>query len=212
MVNGSGVYSWNPLGWSLKTSSCRAVGSGARVEVVGRFVAVLPGEPSGYACVYDVSRGVAYNISLAGYRLYRYTASAVNGTAVVFTALDSMGRVALLSLDLSTNSTRRLAVLPMSCATGLAVSSSRAYIVLCGVWRGVIGVEGSGAAVWIYDAKARTSGLVLVTNNSTVQLMGCCDRVEIYKDMLIAVDTQNILTIDRASKLVVEKSATIYGT
>jgi hypothetical protein len=212
MVNGSGVYSWNPLGWSLKTSSCRAVGSGARVEVVGRFVAVLPGEPSGYACVYDVSRGVAYNISLATYRLYRYTASAVNGTAVVFTALDSMGRVALLSLDLSTNSTRRLAVLPMSCATGLAVSSSRAYIVLCGVWRGVIGVEGSGAAVWIYDAKARTSGLVLVTNNSTVQLMGCCDRVEIYKDMLIAVDTQNILTIDRASKLVVEKSATIYGT
>jgi len=212
MVNGSGVYFWNPLGWSLVVDNCRAVGSGARVEVVGRFVVVLPGEPSGYACVYDVSRGVAYNISLATYRLYRYTASAVNGTAVVFTALDNMGRVALLSLDLSTNSTRRLAVLPMSCATGLAVSSSRAYIVLCGVWRGVIGVEGSGAAVWIYDAKARTSGLVLVTNNSTVQLMGCCDRVEIYKDMLIAVDTQNILTIDRASKLVVEKSATIYGT
>jgi hypothetical protein len=212
MVNGSGVYFWNPLGWSLKTSSCRAVGSGARVEVVGRFVVVLPGEPSGYACVYDVSRGVAYNISLATYRLYRYTASAVNNTAVVFTALDSMGRVALLSLNLSTNSTRRLAVLPMSCATGLAVSSSRAYIVLCGVWRGAIGVEGSGAAVWIYDAKARASGLVLVTNNSTVQLMGCCDRVEIYKDMLIAVDTQNILTIDRASKLVVEKSVTIYGT
>uniref|UniRef100_A0A7J3Z7Q1 Uncharacterized protein n=1 Tax=Ignisphaera aggregans TaxID=334771 RepID=A0A7J3Z7Q1_9CREN len=212
MVNGSGVYAWNPLGWSLETDGCRAAGPGARVEVVESFIAVLPGEPSSYVCVYDVSRDVVYNISLATYRFYKYTASAVNGSSIVFTALDSRGGVVLASLDLLTNETRQLAVVPLSCAAGLAVDGSRVYIVSCGLWRGITDVEGSGIGVWIYSARARVSSLVIIANTSAVQLLECCDRVEVYRNTLIAVDAQNILVIDRASGLEVEKRVAIYAT
>uniref|UniRef100_A0A7C4FHQ1 DUF2341 domain-containing protein n=1 Tax=Ignisphaera aggregans TaxID=334771 RepID=A0A7C4FHQ1_9CREN len=212
MVNGSGVYAWNPLGWSLETDGCRAVGPGARVEVVESFIAVLPGEPSSYVCVYDASRDVAYNISLATYRFYRYTASAVNGTSIVFTALDSRGGVVLASLDLLTNETRQLAVVPLSCAAGLAVDGSRVYIVSCGLWRGITGVDRSGIGVWIYSARAGVSNLVIIANTSAVRLLECCDRVEVYRNTLITVDAQNILVIDRASDLEEEKSVAIYAT
>jgi len=33
---------WDP-GWSLTTSVCRSVGAGAKVELVDRYVVVLPG-------------------------------------------------------------------------------------------------------------------------------------------------------------------------
>jgi hypothetical protein len=212
MVNGSGVYAWNPLGWSLETDGCRATGPGARVEVVESFIAVLPGEPSSYVCVYDASRDVVYNISLTTYRFYRYTASAVNGSSIVFTALDSRGGVVLASLDLLTNETRPLAVVPLSCAAGLAVDGSRVYIVSCGLWRSITGVDWSGIGVWIYSARARVSSLVIIANTSALRLLECCDRVEVYRNTLIAVDTQNILVIDRASGLEVEKSVAIYAT
>lgn len=213
MINRSGLYVWDP-GWSLVTSACNSVGVGARVEAVGRYVAVLPGSQASSICIYDASTKTIATVPLQQFSLYQYTSSAVLKDSIVFTAMDSSGRIALLMFNTTTRSIALLGYIPFYCLVGLATDGLRIYVVPCGLWSSAIAGDGSrGIAVWVYDVRTGMSSLAIVSNSTAVSLLGYSDRVEVDTDqgVLLAVDGSNLHIVD-LNQLQIVKKVTIYGT
>jgi hypothetical protein len=213
MVNRSGLYVWDP-GWSLVTSACRSVGAGARVELVDKYVVVLPGSQANNICIYDALTKNTDTVSLQQFSLYQYTSSAVLRDSIVFTALDSGGRVALLMLNTTTRSVTILDHTPFYCLAGLATDGSRIYVVPCDFWSSAISSDDSrGIAVWVHDMRTGMSTIVVVRNATTVNLLGYGDRVEVDTDqgILLAVDMSYLHIIDLQYLQIVKKT-TVYST
>jgi flagellin-like protein len=213
MVNRSGLYVWDP-GWSLATSACRSVGAGARVELVNRYVVVLPGSQANNICIYDALTKNTDTVSLQQFSLYQYTSSAVLRDSIVFTALDSDGRVALLMLNTTTRGVTILDHTPFYCLAGLATDGSRIYAAPCDFWSSAISSDDSrGIAVWVHDMRTGMSTIVVVRNATTVNLLGYGDRVEVDTDqgILLAVDGSNLHIIDLQYLQIVKKTA-VYST
>ncbi len=213
MVNRSGLYVWDP-GWSLVTSACRSVGAGARVEAVGRYITVLPGSKASSICVYDASTKTIATVPLQQFSLYQYTSSAVLRDSVVFTAMDSGGRIALLMFNTTTRGTTLLGYIPFYCLAGLATNGSRIYAIPCGLWSSAIaGDDSRGIAVWVYDIRTGMSALAIVSNSTAVSLLGYSDRVEVDTDqgILLTVDGSNLHIVD-LNQLQIVKKVAVYST
>ena len=202
MVNASGIYSWNPLGWSFVDDVCNATSVGTRIELVNSDIVVLPMVLAGtsYVCVYDLTIGNATLYTLpAGYIPYSYTSSAIVKDSVLFTALDSSARVVLLMFNTTSSSFKVLDSIPSYCVVGLASDGLKVYAVLCGFWGSALNFDNSnGIAVWIYDLRTSMSGIVVVSNSTAVKLFGYSDRVEVDKDqnILLVVDEDKLHVID----------------
>jgi flagellin-like protein len=217
MVNASGIYSWNPLGWSFIDNACNATSVGTRVELVNHSIVVLPMvlSSTSYVCIYDLTAAnVTFYALPAGYRPYNYTSSAVVKDSVVFTVLDSSGRVTLLMFNTTSLSFRVLSTIPFYCLAGLATDGSRIYVVPCGFWSTAISSDDSrGIAVWVYDIGTGMSALAVVRNTTAVNLLGYGDRVEVDMDqgILLAVDMSYLHIIDLQYLQIVKKT-TVYST
>lgn len=216
MVNASGIYSWNPLGWSFVDDVCNATSVGTRIELVNSYIVVLPMvlAGTGYVCVYDLTIGNATLYTLpAGYTLYSYTSSAIVKDSVLFTVLDSSGRVVLLMFNTTSSSFRVLDSIPSYCVVGLASDGLKVYAVLCGFWGSALNFDNSnGIAVWIYDLRTSMSNVVVVGNSTVVKLFGYSDRVEVDKDqnILLVVDEDKLHVID-IQILQLVKKAVVYS-
>jgi hypothetical protein len=69
----------------------------------------------------------------------------------------------------------------------------------CGFWSTTISSDDSrGVAVWVYDIRTGISTLTVVSNSTTVSLLGYSDRVEVDKDqnILLVVDEDKLHVID----------------
>ena len=216
MVNASGIYSWNPLGWSFVDDVCNATSVGTRIELVNSYIVVLPMVLAGrgYVCVYDLTIGNATLYTLpAGYTPYSYTSSAIVKDSVLFTVLDSSGRVVLLMFNTTSSSFKVLDSIPSYCIVGLASDGLKVYAVLCGFWGSALNFDNSnGIAVWVYDLGIRMTGVVVVGNSTAVSLLGYSDRVEVDKDqnILLVVDEDKLHVID-IQILQLVKKAVVYS-
>ncbi|MEM1652334.1 MAG: hypothetical protein QW747_03450 [Ignisphaera sp.] len=202
MVNRSGVFSWDSLGWSSVTSSCRSVGVGAAINIVGDRIVVFPGGYRNYICVLDLSRGSVANVSLDGFKLYEYTSSAVYRDSIVFTALDGSGGVNVLLFNVTTGYVKPLWRIPIYAIAGVAVdgNSSRVYIVSGNSWRCAKPQCNSYQYMKIFVGSLETGffSYMDVPMQFTVQsVIGYGNRVGMYRDKLLVVDYGTVLLIDQ---------------
>ena len=130
LLNASGVfrYSFSQGSWVLVTSSCRATGRGARLEVVGGVLVVVPGVGNSSICLYDTATGGASLHPVAEGVFTDYTSTAACGDLVCVSLYDTVNArpvVAAYRVSGSTLSLERLYSTTGYRLLGLAYDCSR---------------------------------------------------------------------------------------
>ncbi|MEM0027312.1 MAG: hypothetical protein QXT53_05120 [Ignisphaera sp.] len=201
MVNKSGIFSWDPLGWSSATHGCKTIGIGATTNIVGSKIVVFPGGYSNHICVFDLSTHNIVNVSLDGFKLYEYTSSAIYRDSIVFTALDNGGGVMVLLFNTTTGYVKSLWRTSMYSIAGVAVdnNNSRLYIVFSGVWKYAKIQCHTYQYVKIFVGSLKT-GFSSYTN-IPIQLViqniqGYGNRVGMYRNNILIIDIDTVLLID----------------
>jgi hypothetical protein len=181
LANSSGIYTYNITSrkWSLLTDQCKALGVGARLEVLetpaGYRLFVLAGGESNLFCIVDAGTGAASLGQLPDSSLApRYSCSAAAGSEV-YVQLEAPSGPLLYAYDASDGSWRRVASAPGSRCVGMAYGDGQVLVMY------------ERGPLYSIDAASGQANLVNVTAAYFFQPYGFGDRLEYYDGTLVFV-------------------------